>query len=100
VTPQTAHALARSLAHPRTRSLACSPSFRLASFNELDIELILVLLKISGHRLKSDDREVLDGVIVGITQRAQAAEAKPRVRFMLDSIADLKGNKKKLVKVE
>ena len=76
---------------------------RLVSLNGLDIELILVLLNISGHRLKSDDREVLDDVITGITQRAQAAEAKhackPRVRFMLDSIADLKGNKKKLVKV-
>ena len=46
--------------------------------------------------------QVLEGVITGITHRAQAelsAEAKPRVRFMLDSIADLKGNKKKLVKV-
>lgn len=66
----------------------------LKTFNELDIELILVVLNISGNRLKTDDKEVFQALIKQVTDRARDSEHKPRVRYMLDSIADLKGKRR------
>eukprot|EP00041_Stephanoeca_diplocostata_P021587 m.504361 g.504361 ORF g.504361 m.504361 type:complete len:944 (-) comp21859_c0_seq1:276-3107(-) len=87
------------------------------SFTDLDVELLLVILKTSGARMRGDDPEALRVLFQAIARKAgtdgqgstarassQAkdvpppAQLKPRVRFMIDTIADLKSNRRKLVK--
>nr|KAJ3419855.1 suppressor of glycerol defect [Polyrhizophydium stewartii] len=54
----------------------------IASLSELDVEVLLRLLKLSGHQLRSDDPTALKDIVM-------------RVKFMVETIMDIKNNKRK-----
>lgn len=73
-------------------------------FEELDIEALLALLKITGLDLRTDDPTALKDIIVALQERVREVETAQkkdigeefglRVKFMLDMIYELKNNKK------
>eukprot|EP00727_Mastigamoeba_balamuthi_P010581 m51a1_g6145 hypothetical protein (809) ;mRNA; f:287483-290261 len=88
-----------------SRIVHCSVIFDIvrwlvARFGPVEIELLLVLLRNCGQRLRKDDPGSLRDIVVEVQtqaqQRKEAAEAasySSRVKFILDSIYDLKNNK-------
>ena len=95
----------------------------IASLTMMDVELLLILIKNAGHAMRSDDPAALKSLIqslqdavkekypelagldsssslssLGALQRPDGEEISyPRLRFMLDTVFDLKNNKRKLV---
>ena len=67
------------------------------SFTEMEIEMLLALLKQCGRQLRSDDQSSLRDMIAMIQERSQSATASTRIQFMLDVISELNGTKKRRV---
>lgn len=77
----------------------------LSRLNEVDVELLLLLLRHCGHRLRHDDPASLAAIVVeGKTKvddilRGEGDEGEggttQRARFMLEVLRDLKNNKKR-----
>ncbi|GAX26018.1 hypothetical protein FisN_4Hh486 [Fistulifera solaris] len=71
----------------------------LESFKEIDIELLLLILRHSGRALRSDDPSALKDIVLLVQKRALegAANSKnaARVDYMVTAIMDLKNNKKR-----
>ncbi len=67
-------------------------------FKELDVELILLILKHCGFNLRKDDPvrlKIILGDIQTKSSQLPSEAGSSRVRFMLDIITDIKHNKKK-----
>eukprot|EP01135_Chromosphaera_perkinsii_P001081 Nk52_evm31s158 gene=Nk52_evmTU31s158 len=72
----------------------------LANFREQDVEMLLLIVRICGFQLRQEDPAALKDIIVEIQERVAALEgpmkSSSRVRFMLETIYDVKNNKKRL----
>ncbi|KAJ3401777.1 suppressor of glycerol defect [Chytriomyces hyalinus] len=66
---------------------------------ELDVELILKVLRVCGSQMRSDDPSALKNIVTIVHERsvknADPAFNTPRVKFMIETIMDLKNNKHK-----
>ncbi|XP_062515186.1 nucleolar MIF4G domain-containing protein 1-like [Corticium candelabrum] len=67
-----------------------------ASFHELDIELLLMLLSLIGPQLRKDDPRALKDIVVEVEAKASSIPhnqgEKSRVKFMVNAITALKNN--------
>ncbi|KAJ8684428.1 hypothetical protein QAD02_020220 [Eretmocerus hayati] len=62
-------------------------------FSEKEIELILVVLKAAGFRLRKDDPLALKGLILNLQERAAKTQSSnSRVQFMLQILLAIKNN--------
>ena len=69
------------------------------NMDEVTIELIIDVLNVVGFRLRKDEPEQLKTLIVELQTRAKAYQSQcKRTDFMLEVIANIKNNKKKLTK--
>ena len=65
------------------------------SLSELDVEVLLSFLKLSGHQLRSDDPLALKEIVLLINEASAKIEAPSmRFKFMVQTILDLKNNKR------
>ncbi|KAJ3149208.1 suppressor of glycerol defect [Geranomyces variabilis] len=66
--------------------------------SELDVELLLRMLRICGFQLRSDDPLALKDIVLSIQNAAseRATDSSTRFKFMVETIMDLKNNKRKL----
>ncbi|KAJ1981267.1 suppressor of glycerol defect [Dimargaris verticillata] len=66
---------------------------------EIDVELVLKLVKVAGHQLRQDDPLLLKEIIVAINKAAKEYElTRPlsaRTKFMLDMFSQLRTNRMK-----
>ena len=73
-----------------------------ASFQELDIELLLMLLSWVGPQLRRDDPCALKDIVIEVEMKASHMPPElmesSRVKFMLDTIAALKNNNLRKIK--
>ncbi|KAJ3030691.1 suppressor of glycerol defect, partial [Rhizophlyctis rosea] len=73
----------------------------IAEMSELDVELLLRLIRISGFQLRSDDPSSLKEIVLmvqeGIAKR-DPTTVSTRAKFMVETIMDLKNNKRKAQK--
>jgi len=72
------------------------------SLSELDIEVVVKLVRLCGAQLRRDDPTLLKEVIVQTSSRASrcadpARQENSRFRFMLETLQDLKHNRQRLV---
>ncbi|KAI8851080.1 hypothetical protein BC829DRAFT_425079 [Chytridium lagenaria] len=72
----------------------------IARGSELDVEIILKMLRIAGFQIRSDDPAALKDIVNLVQEVADKNEAlkSTRAKFMVEMIMDLKNNKKKLSK--
>lgn len=71
----------------------------IAKLSPLDVELLLRVLKISGYHLRSDDPSALKDIVLDVQAKAKdrpKGEDSFRLNFMIETIIDLKNNKRKL----
>ncbi|KAJ3097562.1 suppressor of glycerol defect [Phlyctochytrium planicorne] len=68
--------------------------------SEVDIEILLKMLKIVGYQIRSDDPSALKDIVTMVQEAAtkNTALQGTRAKFMVEMIMDLKNNKKKLNK--
>ena len=73
------------------------------AMGERDVELLLLLLRSAGHQLRADDPAALKDIVLLVQERATQVEAKStfsgRVKHMLETINDLKNNKRRKAQV-
>ncbi|ORY48861.1 ARM repeat-containing protein [Rhizoclosmatium globosum] len=66
---------------------------------ELDVEIILKLLRVCGGQMRSDDPSALKEIVALVHERSVKKQDPvfntPRVKFMIETIMDLKNNKHK-----
>ncbi|KAI8892438.1 hypothetical protein BC833DRAFT_611667 [Globomyces pollinis-pini] len=70
----------------------------ISQLSELDVEILLRLIRISGSQIRSDDPSSLKDIIVLIKEEMAKRDQKSlsvRLKFMVENIMDLKNNKKK-----
>ncbi|ORX45943.1 hypothetical protein BCR36DRAFT_414255 [Piromyces finnis] len=68
------------------------------NFSELDVEVLLKIVKLSGNQLRSDDPLSLKEIITMIQESPKVKDPKKlslRTKFMIEVIVDLKNNKMK-----
>ncbi|KAH9265786.1 hypothetical protein BASA84_001436 [Batrachochytrium salamandrivorans] len=68
------------------------------SLNELDVEVLLRILRLGGHQLRSDDPASLKDIVLLIKEAIGKRDQKTlsaRLKFMVDTIMDIKNNKRK-----
>lgn len=80
------------------------------SFREIDVELLLLILRTSGFQLRSDDPSALKDIVLLVQERALKGATddssdkdesgarfagSARISYMIDAITDLKNNKKR-----
>ncbi|KAJ3044381.1 suppressor of glycerol defect [Rhizophlyctis rosea] len=79
----------------------------ISTLSELDVEILLRLIRISGFQLRSDDpsslKEIVLSVQEGMAEKekesvAGGAAVSTRAKFMVETIMDLKNNRRKVVK--
>lgn len=71
----------------------------ISSLRTLDVELLLRVLRVSGYHLRSDDPTSLKDIVLEVQSKAKDREKGPnsfRLDFMIETIIDLKNNKRKL----
>eukprot|EP00912_Choanoflagellata_sp_UC4_P000208 UC4_evm1s134 len=71
-----------------------------SELSALNVELILKLLQTCGTKLRTDDPASLK-LIIDLIQGSAKKESNivlPRMKFMIEAIADLKNNRKKIIK--
>jgi len=69
-----------------------------ASFKEVDIEALLLILSHCGQQLRSDDPSALKEIVIMVKDQAQKTRDdeqadSSRINFMLDTVMSLKNNK-------
>ena len=73
----------------------------ISEMSELDVELLLRVIRISGFQLRSDDPSSLKEIVLmvqeGISKRDQTT-VSTRAKFMVETIMDWKNNKRKAQK--
>lgn len=62
---------------------------------ELDVEVLLKVVKTCGPQLRHDDPTSLKEIVALASERASHAESSVRTRFMLEALSDLKNNRQK-----
>jgi nucleolar MIF4G domain-containing protein 1 len=76
---------------------------------ERDVELLLLLLRTAGHQLRGDDPAALKDIVLAVQERAEEVMEggreggggfSARVRHMLETINDLKNNKKRQAQLQ
>ncbi len=78
----------------------------IVKLDELDVEVLVKVVRTCGAQLRRDDPSSLKDIISSIMQKAtegrqqDAASQSSRFKFMLDTIQDLKNNRQKLVAVQ
>ncbi|CDK27443.1 unnamed protein product [Kuraishia capsulata CBS 1993] len=71
----------------------------IAEINELNIELLLKVVKTCGTKMRTDDPSSLKEIILSLTKKVTETEkstgikAAPRARFLIDTVTNLKNNK-------
>ncbi|OUM59447.1 hypothetical protein PIROE2DRAFT_52228 [Piromyces sp. E2] len=68
------------------------------NLSELDVEILLKIVKLSGYQLRSDDPSALKEIITMIQESPKVKDPKKlnlRTKFMIEVIIDLKNNKMK-----
>jgi len=72
----------------------------ISNFTEIDVEALLLILSHCGGQLRSDDPSALKEIVLLVKDRAQNDRAdatnkadSSRIKFMVDSIIELKNNK-------
>lgn len=69
------------------------------SLSELNVELLLVLLRVCGMRLRSEEPMVLKRVLVKVSSAARVAAntdgTMTRLQFMLSEVSALQNNRKR-----
>ncbi|KAI9333948.1 hypothetical protein DFJ73DRAFT_853544 [Zopfochytrium polystomum] len=73
----------------------------LARMKEVDVEVLLRVLRVSGQKLRSDDPSSLKDVVQAVhdeSVKGNPVFEKSRVKFLVETIMDLKNNKKKVPK--
>ncbi|KAJ1565121.1 suppressor of glycerol defect, partial [Nowakowskiella sp. JEL0078] len=68
----------------------------ISSLTELDVEILLKLLKISGHQMRSDDPTALKEIVALLqieTSKLDRSKLNLRFKFMLETITELKNNR-------
>ncbi|KAJ3285504.1 suppressor of glycerol defect [Blyttiomyces sp. JEL0837] len=68
---------------------------------ELDVEIILKILRVAGQTMRSDDPSALKDIVTLVNDavmKDKVLSQKSRVKYMIETIMDLKNNKKKLQK--
>jgi nucleolar MIF4G domain-containing protein 1 len=75
----------------------------ISRLEEIDVEVLLRLLRICGQKLRSDDPSALKDIILLL--KAELAKRDPesistRLKFMVESVMDLKNNKHKKKKAD
>ena len=79
-----------------------------AKLGERDVELLLLLLRTAGHQLRGDDPAALKDIVLAVQERAsevieggrEGEGMNARVRHMLETINDLKNNKKRQAQLQ
>ena len=69
-----------------------------SNLNSLDVEILLRIVRIAGHKLRSDDPSSLKEIIISLQSSLQQVgeqNLSSRARFMVEMIMDLKNNKKR-----
>ncbi|EPZ35014.1 hypothetical protein ROZALSC1DRAFT_29466 [Rozella allomycis CSF55] len=64
---------------------------------ESDMELILKILKLCGFQLRSEDPSGLKSFIQNIQEKFKSIPQSTRAKFLMESINDIKNNKKKRI---
>lgn len=75
----------------------------LVELSELDVEILVKLIRNCGAQLRRDDAMALKDVVSKITARVASvpsADQSSRFKFMVETIYDLKNNRQKLVAVQ
>ncbi|RHZ86752.1 hypothetical protein Glove_46g58 [Diversispora epigaea] len=70
----------------------------IADFTELNVELLLKIVKHSGYQLRQDDPSVLKEIVQQIhneTSKRDPQSLAPRTKFMIETIINLKNNRLK-----
>ncbi|KAI8620199.1 armadillo-type protein [Chytriomyces sp. MP71] len=63
---------------------------------ELDVEIILKILRVCGSQMRTDDPSALKDIVAIVHERSvKNSDPLPRVKFMIETIMDLKNNKHK-----
>ncbi|KAI8824404.1 uncharacterized protein EV422DRAFT_519975 [Fimicolochytrium jonesii] len=72
----------------------------IGTLSELDVELLLRMLRICGFQLRADDPLALKDIVLAIQAAAanRPEASSSRFKFMVETIMDLKHNKRKLAK--
>ncbi|KAI8909537.1 armadillo-type protein [Gorgonomyces haynaldii] len=63
--------------------------------NEVNVEILLKLLRIAGPQLRSDDPTSLKDIILLVQSNMDQQPTSLRLKFMLETVMDLKNNKSK-----
>lgn len=73
----------------------------LKDLNDLDVEIILKLIRLSGYQLRKDESANLKTIIGEVLERVDSIPSttiqSSRFKFMIETIMDLKNNRQKLV---
>ncbi|TEB34519.1 ARM repeat-containing protein [Coprinellus micaceus] len=85
--------------------ISCVPLFDVVRsllegrLTEMDVELLLKILRSSGQQLRTDDPLALKDIVQAVQDKVaeQNAENNSRVRFMIETLLNLKNNKIKKV---
>ncbi|KAK4703862.1 nucleolar MIF4G domain-containing protein 1, partial [Phenoliferia sp. Uapishka_3] len=64
-----------------------------SGLGELEVELLVKVVKRSGQQLRQDDPGALKEIITLVKQKTQSTEMNLRTRFMIESLTNLKNNK-------
>jgi nucleolar MIF4G domain-containing protein 1 len=72
---------------------------------ERDVELLLLLLRTAGPQLRADDPRALKDIVLAVQERAASVGAgegdvNARVRHMLETLNDLKNNKRRQAQLQ
>ncbi|TPX67953.1 hypothetical protein SpCBS45565_g03507 [Spizellomyces sp. 'palustris'] len=73
----------------------------ISELSELDVEILLKMLRICGFQLRADDPLALKDIVLMIQEEVKKREegsTSTRFKFMVETIMDLKNNKRKLQK--
>ncbi|KND04016.1 uncharacterized protein SPPG_01463 [Spizellomyces punctatus DAOM BR117] len=73
----------------------------ISELSELDVEILLKMLRICGFQLRADDPLALKDIVLTIQEEVKKREVgstSTRFKFMVETIMDLKNNKRKLQK--
>ncbi|KAL7578336.1 hypothetical protein ACA910_012742 [Epithemia clementina (nom. ined.)] len=68
------------------------------SFQEVDIELLLIILSHVGRSLRSDDPSALKAIVLDVQKRAyenEISKNSSRVAYLVSAVVDLKNNKRR-----
>ncbi|KAJ3227957.1 suppressor of glycerol defect [Clydaea vesicula] len=72
-----------------------------SGLNELDIENLLRMLKICGSKLRNDDPTAVKEIVVLLQKTVkEVQELSPRAKYMVETITNLKNNKKQKQKAD